>query len=57
MVALQVRMMHTLQDPPSFSQLMKEVREEEHWVTATDVKASVAAVLLPRYLSHLSYII
>lgn len=48
MVALQVRMMHTLQDPPSFSQLMKEVREEDHWVTATDVKVSVAAVFSPQ---------
>ena len=36
MVALRVRMSHTLQDPPSFSQLMKEVREEENWVSARE---------------------
>ncbi|KAK2831469.1 hypothetical protein Q7C36_016555 [Tachysurus vachellii] len=45
MVALQMRMTHTLRDTPSFLQLMKEVREEEHWVAArADVKASVATV-------------
>jgi hypothetical protein len=48
MVALRIRMTHTLQDPPSFSQLMKEVREEEHWVAAREnVKASVANVASP----------
>ncbi|XP_056146465.1 paraneoplastic antigen Ma1 homolog [Lampris incognitus] len=31
LVALRVRMMHTLQDPPTFSQLMREIQEEEHW--------------------------
>lgn len=48
MVALRMRMTHTLHDPPSFSQLMKEVREEEHWVAAREnVKASVANVASP----------
>lgn len=48
MVALRIRMTHTLRDPPSFSQLMKEVREEEHWVAArADVKASVSTVISP----------
>ncbi|XP_047674107.1 paraneoplastic antigen Ma3-like [Tachysurus fulvidraco] len=43
LVALRVRMMHTLRDPPSFSQLMREVREEEHWVSVREsTKASVA---------------
>lgn len=46
MVALPIRMTHTLRDAPSFSQLMKEVREEEHWVAArADVKASESAPL------------
>ncbi|XP_076122806.1 paraneoplastic antigen Ma1 homolog [Alosa pseudoharengus] len=31
-VALRMRVMYTLRDPPSFSQLMRAVREEEHWV-------------------------
>ncbi|KAL0147743.1 hypothetical protein M9458_056949, partial [Cirrhinus mrigala] len=45
MVALRIRMTHTLQSPPSFSQLMKEIREEEHWVAAREnVKACVAGV-------------
>ncbi|XP_048027559.1 paraneoplastic antigen Ma1 homolog [Megalobrama amblycephala] len=49
MVALRIRMTHTVQDPPSFSQLMKEVREEEHWVAAREnVKASVANVASPQ---------
>ncbi|XP_043082986.1 paraneoplastic antigen Ma1 homolog [Puntigrus tetrazona] len=46
MVALRIRMTHTLQSPPSFPQLMKEIREEEHWVAAREnVKASVANVV------------
>nr|XP_023661390.1 paraneoplastic antigen Ma1 homolog [Paramormyrops kingsleyae] len=46
MVALRIRMTHTLQSPPSFSQLMKEIREEEHWVAARgNFKASVATVV------------
>lgn len=36
MVALRVRMSHTLQNPPSFSQLMKEVREEENWISGRE---------------------
>ncbi|XP_073697124.1 paraneoplastic antigen Ma1 homolog [Garra rufa] len=49
MVALRIRMTHTLQSPPSFSQLMKEIREEEHWVAAREnVKASVATVVSPQ---------
>lgn len=49
MVALRIRMTHTVRDPPSFSQLMKEVREEEHWVSAREnVKASVATVASPQ---------
>lgn len=39
MVALRVRLSHTLQNPPSFSKLLKEVREEENWVsTREDVR-------------------
>ncbi len=42
-------MTHTLQSPPSFSKLMKEIREEEHWVAAREnVKASVATVVSPQ---------
>ncbi|KAL1279354.1 hypothetical protein QQF64_026027 [Cirrhinus molitorella] len=49
MVALRIRMTHTLQNPPSFSQLMKEIREEEHWVAAREnVKVSVATVVSPQ---------
>ncbi len=49
MVALRIRMTHTLQSPPSFSKLMKEIREEEHWVAAREnVKASVATVVSPQ---------
>lgn len=49
MVALRIRMTHTLQNPPSFTQLMKEIREEEHWVAAREnVKASVATVISPQ---------
>lgn len=48
MVALRVRVTHTLQDPPSFSQLMREVREEEHWLSArTNAKVSVAMTAVP----------
>lgn len=35
LVALRMRMMHTLEDLP-FSQLMREVREEENWVDARE---------------------
>ncbi|XP_060764602.1 paraneoplastic antigen Ma1 homolog [Neoarius graeffei] len=43
-VALRVRLLHTLQAPPSFSQLMRNVREEEHWVSAREsAKVSVAS--------------
>lgn len=42
-VALRVRLLYTLQDPPSFSQLMRAVREEENWVNAREsVKVSSA---------------
>ena len=37
-------MSHTLDKPPSFSQLMREVREEENWISAREgVKATVTA--------------
>lgn len=36
MVAPRLRMTHTLCDPPSFSQLLREVREEEDWINARD---------------------
>ncbi|XP_056140262.1 paraneoplastic antigen Ma1 homolog [Lampris incognitus] len=41
LVALCVRMMHTLQDPPTFSQLMREIREEEHWVAVNPAASEV----------------
>ena len=44
-----MQMMHTLQDPPPFCQPMREVREEEHWVSVREnAKVSVAAVGVPR---------
>ncbi|XP_065110556.1 paraneoplastic antigen Ma1 homolog [Paramisgurnus dabryanus] len=36
MVALRLRMTHKLRDPPSFSELLREVREEESWVSARE---------------------
>lgn len=37
-----IRMSHTLDNPPSFSQLMREVREEENWIGAIEgVKTAV----------------
>ncbi|XP_073708839.1 paraneoplastic antigen Ma1 homolog [Garra rufa] len=48
MVALRLRMTHTLRDPPSFSQLLREVREEEDWIKARDGgKVVVAAASVP----------
>lgn len=48
MVALRVRMTHTLQDPSSFSQLMREVRGEEHRLSArTNAKDLVAMAAVP----------
>ncbi|XP_076862378.1 paraneoplastic antigen Ma1 homolog [Brachyhypopomus gauderio] len=32
MVAFKFRLTHKLRDPPSFSQLLREVREEEEWI-------------------------
>lgn len=49
MVALRLRMTHTLRDPPSFSQLLREVREEEDWIRARDGgKVGVAAASVPQ---------
>ncbi len=49
MVALRIRMTHTLQSTPSFSKLMKEIHEEEHWVASRkNVKVSVAIVVSPQ---------
>ncbi|KAI2648687.1 hypothetical protein H4Q32_018856 [Labeo rohita] len=48
-VALEIRMTHTFQTAPSFSQLMKEICEQEHWLAAREnVKASVATVISPQ---------
>ncbi|XP_060758550.1 paraneoplastic antigen Ma1 homolog [Neoarius graeffei] len=48
-VALCVRLLHTLQAPPSFSELMRSVREEEHWVSAREsAKVSVSSAVTPR---------
>ncbi|XP_049418426.1 paraneoplastic antigen Ma1 homolog [Epinephelus fuscoguttatus] len=44
MVALRVRMSHSLQNPPSFSQLMKEVREEENWISGRESVKTTAKV-------------
>ncbi|XP_059932196.1 paraneoplastic antigen Ma1 homolog [Gadus macrocephalus] len=44
MVALRIRISHTRENPPSFSQLMREVREEENWISAREgVKTTVTA--------------
>lgn len=32
-VALRLRMMYSLRDPPGFSQLLREVREEDNWIS------------------------
>ncbi|XP_060759928.1 paraneoplastic antigen Ma1 homolog [Neoarius graeffei] len=47
MVALRVRISHTLEAPPSFSQLMKEVREEENWISARESVRTTAKVATP----------
>lgn len=45
MVALRVRMRHTLANPPYFSQLMGNIREEESWINAREgVKTAATAV-------------
>lgn len=42
MIALHLRMTHKLQEPPSFSELLKEVREEEDMLQSrNDVKNTV----------------
>ncbi|XP_016105549.1 paraneoplastic antigen Ma1 homolog [Sinocyclocheilus grahami] len=58
MVALRLRMTDTLRDSPSFSQLLREVREEEDWIRARDGgKVVVAAASVPQALvSELSSI-
>ncbi|KAK0133373.1 Paraneoplastic antigen Ma1 [Merluccius polli] len=49
LVALRVRMMHSLHNPPTFSQLMREIREEEHWASAREnAKVSVSSAVVPR---------
>lgn len=50
MVALRVRLSHTLDKPPSFSQLMRDVREEENWISTREgvkINATVAAAAVP----------
>lgn len=47
MVALRVRISHTLAAPPSFSTLMKEVREEENWISARESVRATAKVATP----------
>ncbi|RXN36708.1 Retrovirus-related Pol polyprotein from transposon 297 [Labeo rohita] len=43
MVAMRLRVTHSLRDPPNFSDLLREVREEENWIKARDgAKAGVA---------------
>ncbi|KAI4871331.1 hypothetical protein NFI96_009730, partial [Prochilodus magdalenae] len=43
MVALRLRLTHALREPPSFSQLLREVREEEEWIQSREaVKAGIA---------------
>ncbi|XP_037392521.1 paraneoplastic antigen Ma1 homolog [Pygocentrus nattereri] len=43
MVALRLRITHTLREPPSFSQLLREAREEEEWIQSREtVRAEVA---------------
>lgn len=44
MVALRIRLSHTLATPPSFSQLMRDVREEENWISAREGVRTTAAV-------------
>lgn len=47
MVALRLRMTHKLREPPSFSQLLREVREEEDLISSRDaVRTSVAAAII-----------
>ncbi|XP_051954463.1 paraneoplastic antigen Ma1 homolog [Xyrauchen texanus] len=50
-VALRLRMMYSLRDPPGFSQLLREVREEENWIStrisAKPVVNSKPAVAVP----------
>ena len=42
MIALRIRMTHKLRDPPTFNELLKEVREEEDMLqTRNDVKSTV----------------
>lgn len=42
MIALRIRMTHKLRDPPTFSELLKEVREEEDMLQSRhDVKSTV----------------
>ncbi|KAF4086823.1 hypothetical protein AMELA_G00088740 [Ameiurus melas] len=44
MIVLRIRMSHTLENPPTFSQLMREVREEENWISKREgVKTTVTA--------------
>lgn len=54
MVALRIRMSHTLQDPLSFSQLMKEVREEENWISAREGVRATAKVAMSNTTSTTS---
>ena len=44
MVALRIRLSHTLANPPSFSQLMRDVREEENWISAREGVKTAATV-------------
>ena len=44
MVALRIRLSHTLDKPPSFSQLMRDVREEENWISAREGVKTVSTV-------------
>lgn len=51
MFALRVRMSHSMEHPPSFSQLMHDVREEENWMSAREgmkTAASTATVTVPQ---------
>lgn len=44
MVAMRLRVTYSLRDPPNFSELLREVREEENWISARDgPKVGVAA--------------
>lgn len=43
MVAMRLRVTYSLRDPPNFSDLLREVREEENWINARDgAKVGVA---------------